>query len=155
LLGIEEKLEKMFKEKVDMIDIPLYDKSVVKKNALYILITRHYKMDLEFYLHVKKPTIIAKLNTDSKLPPMTLSEYFKQIQSGKITPEVLPFEASIKFFDLAASDRVEELETILKAYKGEFYVERIEGKQFTAHFWRKDLAEEAIEILKKSYSNFA
>ena len=77
LLGIEDRLEKMFKEGREMIDIPLYDRNMGKKSALQILISRHYNMDLEYYLHVKNPTIVVKLNQDSKLPPMNLSEYLR------------------------------------------------------------------------------
>jgi len=155
LLGIEERLERMFKEGKEMIDIPLYDRNMGKKSALSTLISRHYNMDLEYYLHVKNPTIVVKLNDDSKMPPMNLSEYLRQIETGKITPEILPFEATVKFFDLAPSDRSIELDMVLKAFKGEYYVERGENQQLVAHFWRKEIAEEAINVLKKSYTNFA
>lgn len=95
-----------------MIDIPLYDRNMGKKSALQTLISRHYNMDLEYYLHVKNPTIVVKLNDDSKMPSMNLSEYLRQIETGKIIPEVLPFEATIKFFDLAPSDRSIELVSV-------------------------------------------
>jgi len=155
LLRVEDKLEKMFKEGKESVDIPLYDKNMGKKSALQTLISRHYNMDLEFYLHVKDPKIIVKTNQNSRLPSMTLSEYLRQIETGKIKPEILPFEATIKFFNVQQTDSIDELEFLIKEFEGEYYLERNELRQIMLHFWSKPIAEEALTRLKKSYSNFS
>lgn len=155
LRSVEDKLEKMFKEGKDTIEIQLYDKSHEKRAALHTLISKHYSMDLEFYSHQKNPSFCVKSTQNSKLPAMPLSEYLLQVETGKIKPDVLPFEATLKFFNLTLADTSEELEYLLKAYEGEYYVERSENKQLLLHFWRKDIAEEVLGYLKKTFTNFS
>lgn len=109
IIKVEEALEKMFKEGKDFLEIPLYEKNQAKKNALYVLLSKHYLMDFEFHMHVKNPVVYVKSTPNSRLPIMNLSEYLRQVENGKIKPEVLPFEATIKFFNITPSDTSEDL----------------------------------------------
>lgn len=154
LLKIEDKIEKMVKEGQEMTDIPVFEATNTKKHALYQLLSRTYCLELEFFLHVKNPSIIVRWTKDSKLPTMTLSEYLRQIETGNIKPDLLPFEATIKFYNLSMHDSIEELVRVLKEYKDEYYIERAD-KQAMAHFWKKDVAESALKVIKKSNTNFA
>lgn len=154
IVKVEEALEKMFKEGKDFLEVQLYDKNPSKKNALYVLLSKHYLMDFEFHLHVKSPVVYVKSTLNSRLPLMNLSEYLRQIENGKIKPDVLPFEATLKFFNLTPSDTSDDLEYLLKEFEDEYYIERQEG-QYLLHFWKKEVAEIALNKLKKSLTNFA
>lgn len=154
LIKIEDKIEAMVKEGQEIADIPMHENTSAKKNALYQLLSRTYCLELEFFLYVKNPCVVVRWTKDSKLPQLTLSEYLRQIETGKIKPEVSPFEASIKFYNLSMHDTVEELEKFLREFRDEYYIERVD-KQLAVHFWKKDTAEVALRVLKKSNTNFS
>ena len=99
----------MVKDGQSWTDIPLYENAIPKKNAMYQLLSRHYGLDMEFYLHVKNPHIIVRWTRESKLPPLKLSEYLRQVETGKVKPDVSPFEATIKFYNLSMHDSTEDL----------------------------------------------
>jgi len=156
VLRIEDRLEKLVKEGKDITDFALSDVTSAKKHALYQLLSRTYCLELEFFLHVKNPSVVVRWNKDSKFPPMKLSEYLKQIESGKIVPDILPFEATIKFYNLSVLDSTEELERLLlKEFPDEYYLEKNENRQVMVHFWKKDVGEIALRTIKKNLPTFA
>jgi transcriptional repressor NF-X1 len=155
LVKVEAKLEAMVKEGQEMTDISISDNTAQRKQALYQLLSRTYCLELQFFLHVKNPSIVVRWTKDSKLPTMKLTEYLKEIESGRIRPDILPFEATIKFYNLSIIDTTDELERILKEFQEEYYLERTENKQIMAHFWKKDVAEIALRAIKKSVTNFS
>jgi transcriptional repressor NF-X1 len=155
VLKLEDKVEKMLKDGKDSFDIPLTDYSNSKKNAVQVLLSRHYNMVLEFYLNVRNPCICVRTTPKTIIPKMKLSEYLRQIETHQIKPEILPFEATLKFHSLTSYDSSEELEGILKEYEGSYYIERIAEKNILVHFWTVGGAKEAIKTLKKSHSNFS
>lgn len=74
------------------------------------------------------------------IPKLVLSEYTKQVDKGQIKPNILPFEASIKFNQLGRGDIPSHLEIILKDFKNHFYIEK-EEKSLVAHFWEQEQAD--------------
>jgi hypothetical protein len=50
-----------------------------------------------------------KNNNNLKLPKISLTKYLKQIINGTIKPDVLPFEATIRFMHLSKIDKIEDL----------------------------------------------
>lgn len=91
------------------------------------------------------------------IPKMPLSEYYRKVEKGELKPEVLPFEASIRFNNSIRDDPNHiNLDTILRDFAKEYYVEK-EDRSLVIHFWEKSKAEMATKKLKKSttgYSNF-
>jgi len=69
--------------------------------------------------------------------------------NGTIKPDVLPFDATIRFINLTKFDTIEDLNYILKDYLGLFYAERIDAKVLLLHFWENNHAENAVKRLKK------
>jgi len=155
LLKVEAKLETMVKEGQEITDISITDNTTQRKQALYQLLSRTYCLELQFFLHVKNPCIVVRWTKDSKLPSLKLSEYLKEVETGKVRPDILPFEATIKFYNLSVNDTTDELERILKEFNDEFYLERNEYKQIMVHFWKKEVGEIALRALKKSTTPFA
>jgi len=155
VLKIEDRLEKMVKEGKEITDFALTDVTPAKKQALYQFLSRSYCLELEFFVHVKNPSIVVRWNKDSKFPPLKLSDYLKQIETGKIVPDVLPFEATIKFYNLSVFDSTEELEKLLREFPDEYYLEKNENKQIMVHFWRKEVGEGALKAIKKSGTVFS
>jgi len=152
LLKLEDKVERLLKEGKEQFDIPITDST--KKNAVQALLSRHYNMALEFYLNVKNPTVCVRTTMKTTIPKVKLSEYLRQIETKQIKPDVLPFEATIKFFNLSAYDSIDDLEVLLKEYEGGCYLEKIAEKNIVVHFWTTAAAKEAIKTLKKSHTNF-
>jgi len=154
VLKLEDKVEKLLKEGKDSFDIPLVDYSSNKKNAIQALLSRHYLMLLEFYLNVKNPCIYVKTTPKTLIPKVKLSEYLRQIETQQIKPEILPFEATLRFFNLTSFDSTDDLEMLLKEYDGSFYIERAGEKNILVHFWTIGAAKEAVKTLKQSHTNF-
>jgi len=155
LLKLEDKVERMLKDGKDSLDIPLNDHNLAKKSAVQALLSRHYGMTLEFYLNVKNPCVCVRTTTKTVIPKVKLSEYLRQIETHQIKPEVLPFEATLKFFNLTGYDTVEELEVLLKDFGDSFYIEKSGEKNILVHFWTKAGAQEAMKVLKKSHTNYS
>ncbi len=87
------------------------------------------------------------------LPELTLSTYYKKVERGEIKPEVLPFEVTIRFAALSrAIDTPIYLETLLKDFKGQYYLEKDDAsnKWMALHFWEASHAEAASKKLSKS-----
>lgn len=73
------------------------------------------------------------------IPKMLLSEYSKKVDKGEIKPEVLPFDVSVKFGQLGRGDTPSYLDTLLKDFKGQYYLEKQDKeKLLIAHFWELD-----------------
>ena len=62
--------------------------------------------------------ISLRNNENLKLPKVNLSSYLKQIESGVVKPDVLPFDVTIRFVHLGKMDRNEDLNQILKDFLG-------------------------------------
>lgn len=155
LLKVEAFIEKFLKEGKKTTTFPLHDRNPSKKTLLQVLLSKHYKLGLEFHLNYANPVVIITSSDDTIIPNVKLSEYLKKIEKKEIVPEILPFEASLRFFNLTDFDSLDELESLLKDYEGHFYIEKVYDKNIMVHFWEKEYAESAVKKLKKSQSNFA
>lgn len=68
---------------------------------------------------------------------MPLSEYYRKVEKGDLKPDVLPFEASIRFNVSIRDDPNHAiLDNILRDFTKEYYVEK-EDRSLVIHFWEK------------------
>jgi hypothetical protein len=100
--------------------------------------------------------ISLRNNESLKLPKVNLSSYLRQIESGVVKPDILPFDVTIRFVHLGKMDRNEDLNQVLKDFQGnhqliigQYYCERVNEKVLLMHFWTQDIAERAAKRLKK------
>ncbi|KAL4450898.1 hypothetical protein ABPG74_011740 [Tetrahymena malaccensis] len=157
LLKIEKKIETFIKSNEKELTIPFQNDDYSKKFGLQSLLGKHYHLNVQYYNHFKQPYFVIEKSQDMVIPKMPLSEYYRKVEKGEIKPEVLPFEASIKFINNIRDDpNYHILENILRDFAKEYYVEK-EDRQLVIHFWEKNKAEMASKKLQKSttsYSNF-
>ena len=99
--------------------------------------------------------VVVTSTESTQMPKVRLSEYLKKIENKEITPEVLPFEASLRFFNLSDFDSLTDLENLLSEYSSRCYIEKLLDRNVVVHFWEKNYAEGAMKKLKKSFTSFA
>ena len=115
-MKLESKIKEIVNSEVKYFDIPFKIDDVLRKNALSILISKHYNCDVEFYVeNTKNPYAVVRLTDRVTIPNPTLSEYLKLIEKKVIKPEVLPFEVTLKFININIhkGDSEEELVKII------------------------------------------
>ena len=88
------------------------------------------------------------------IPKPLLSEYYKDVEKGKIKTDILPFEVTMHFTATNKNDALKDLDKHLLEYQNEYYIERDEKGYIIAHFWEKDQADLAGKKLRKSQSSF-
>jgi hypothetical protein len=64
--------------------------------------------------------ISLRNNESLKLPKVNLSSYLRQIESGVVKPDVLPFDVTIRFIHLGKMDRIEDLNQVLIDFLSNF-----------------------------------
>jgi len=80
-------------------------------------------------------------NTESiKIPRPNLTEYLKMVKTGKLKPDVLPFECSLRFLQAGHKDEIKELQYMIGNDTESYYLEFVSGQLF-CHFWEKAVCE--------------
>jgi transcriptional repressor NF-X1 len=155
-LKIENKIESMLKNGEENINFDLQNDKE-RTQAVEMLVEHHYGLAMDFYFKTTNPFVIIRNSPTAKLPNVKLSEYIRMIEGNEAKMEVLPFEVTFKFPTVSSRmDSIEDLELLLKEYKGRYYIEKGPQRSLVAvHFWEKSDATSAGNKLKKSLSSFA
>ncbi len=151
----------MIKSGKSYLDICIPSDDFQKRKQIEALLQENYHADFDLYQHVRPMFISLRNNESLRLPKVNLSSYLRQIESGVVKPDVLPFDVTIRFVHLGKMDRNEDLNQVLNDFqgnhsltKGQYYCERVNEKVLLMHFWTQDVAERAAKRLKKQVGNF-
>lgn len=151
---IEGQMNEMIKLGKGNIEIMLKQKDKNLRNALQIYISKHYEADLDIYWNIQKPFMIVKNTESIKIPRPNLTEYLKMIKSGKLKPDVLPFECSLRFLQAGHKDEIKELQYMIGNDTDNYYLEFVGGYLF-CHFWEKTICDIAAQRIKRGVSIFS
>lgn len=154
LLKLEAKIYQMIKESRDSFEIPFMQEQD-KRQAVYQLLTKHYKLETQYYNRCKNPFFTVFATKDMIIPNVLLSQYLTKVQSGEIQLEQKPFELTLKFSKISKGDSLQHLKYILKDYENEYYIEFDKKQNLYVQFWSKECGEAASQLLKKSSSSFS
>merc|ERR1712183_428515 len=95
------------------------------------------------------------MGTPDSVPPyIKLTEYLKQFENKQVSPEILPFDAIIKFHNLSSFDGLADLDAIVKEYKDHCYSEK-DSYHCYLYVWEKEYLGLITKKLKKSATNFS
>ena len=113
LLKVEAFIENFLKEGKSSASLPLQDRNPSRISLLKALFSRHYYLNYQLHLKYSQPLVIIMPSNDTIVPSVKLSEYLKKIEKKEIDPNVLPFEATLRFLNTTKFDRCDELVTLL------------------------------------------
>ena len=109
LLKLEAFVDSFLREGKNSASFPIPERTNPKNLLVQVLLTRHYKLDAQFHFLCAKPAVTVLWTDKTAIPKVKMSEYLKKIDKKEIDPDVLPFEASLRFMNLTKMDRIEEL----------------------------------------------
>ena len=62
--------------------------------------------------------MVARVTDNTRIPRVKLSDYIQMVEKKEIRPEVLPFEATIRCYNLTRLDIMDDVDNILKELAG-------------------------------------
>ena len=86
---------------------------------------KHYLLDVYYIKANNKLVCTASKLDNSKIPQMTLSEYYDKVDKKEIHVDDIPFDATIKFFNLTKYDSLKDLDQILGKSNDLCYAEKM------------------------------
>jgi hypothetical protein len=94
---VENQISEMIKKDKGSIQIILKARDTERRNAIQVLLSKHYNAEVEIYWNISKPFLVIRNTTTLVIPRPSLMEYIALIKLGKLKPDCPPFEASIRF----------------------------------------------------------
>jgi len=151
---LEKQLEDFIIRNCNTLDFKFEKKQMDKVRFLQILLPKHYGLEVA-YCKFGNYVIVTVKNTPDSVPPyIKLTEYLKQFENKQVSPEILPFDAIIKFHNLSSFDGLSDLDAIVKEYKDHCYSEK-DSYNCYLYVWEKDYLGLITKKLKKSCTNFS
>jgi len=151
---LEKQLEEFIINSCTTLDFKFEKKQMDKVRFLQILLPKHYGLEVA-YCKFGNYVIVTVKNTPDSVPPyIKLTEYLKQFENKQVSPEILPFDAIIKFHNLSSFDGLADLDAIVKEYKDHCYSEK-DSYHCYLYVWEKEYLGLITKKLKKSVTNFS
>jgi len=123
VLTLEDQLYEYLIGDKETMNISFSNKNYERLKALQALLVKHYEIELVFYKSSVKFNLMLKKVEGTRLPPVRLSKYYAMLLNGEITLDEVPFDLTLKFYNLAIHDSIKDLDSILQDLKSLCYTE--------------------------------
>lgn len=155
LKKLELKLQDLLLGTEDKIMITVDKNSSDKLKALLTLLPKHYMLDVLIFKAPKNNLLTLVKTPESLIPQMVLSTYFEKLSKGDVDVDQSPFDAKIRFFDLAFYENIQELDKILAEVKEEYYAELDRNNKVKLYVWNRESIPSITKKLQKSGTGFS